>query len=83
MAASILGFELILNETKLSKAAPFTTRQAEFIEQLKKGTTEFFTRSKNKGIELPQNSKIDVKIYIKAVGDGTEIARNIKFEKIF
>ena len=81
----IEGFELILNETKLSKAAPFTTRQVEFIEHLEKGTIKFITRSKKTEISdlIKQGSSVKIKKYIKAIGNGTENASNIKFEKIF
>lgn len=76
----VTGFEIIVNETKLSKLAPPTTRQTQFIAE-KAG--ELIVRStKPDAIKIfnKKGVKVTIKKYVKAVGDGTEDASKIIFE---
>lgn len=43
------NYEIIINETKLSNAAPFTQRQNTFLQELTNGNTNFELRSKKFG----------------------------------
>ena len=66
-------FEVILNECKLSSAAPWTTRQTELLNSLNGGNITFTSRSAIKRITdvIPKNSTIKIKTVVKTEGLGT------------
>lgn len=66
-------FEVILNECKLSSAAPWTTRQTELLNSLNGGNITFTSRSVKAEIAnvIPQNSTIKIKTVVKTEGTGS------------
>lgn len=78
-------YHVIINEVKLSKATDFTKRQKEFINDIGNPNVEFLTRSKKPEIseKIPQNSKINIKSYIRTSGNGTpNDLKDLLIEKI-
>lgn len=77
--------EVIINETKLSKATDFSSNQKEFVNLVKEGIkTDFVTRSARSELEdiLPQGSKIEVKGITKTIKDET-VKNGYKVENIY
>lgn len=74
--------EVIINETKLSKATDFSSNQKEFVNLVKEGIkTDFVTRSARSELEdiLPQGSKIEVKGITKTVKEPVVHLGNLYF----
>ncbi len=67
-------FDVVINEVKLSDAAPFTQNQQKFLLDLQSGMSDFELRNISKtylGNTIPQGSVFQVKAMVKTVGDGT------------
>jgi|SRR5690554_66425 len=71
--------EVVVNECKLSDAAPFTTRQKQFksalgppppIDNFELRNTKFFKEGNKYGTSIEQNTEIRVKAYVKTEGNG-------------
>ena len=63
--------QYVVNETKLSNDAPFTTRQNTFFSELTNGNTNFELRSAKFGATFPQGAPLEVKAYVNTIGSGT------------
>lgn len=76
-------YEIVVNETKLSSNAPFTANQIDFENLVKTGNTNFTLRSKKFTDDgLPQNAQLEVKAYVKTIGDGTTGISNYTVTKV-
>ena len=67
-----LSYEVIVNETKLSRSTDFTKRQKQFIADIGKPDSKFTLRNtkfKDK-FDLDQGIELNVKTYIKTTGNG-------------
>ncbi|MFD2918883.1 hypothetical protein ACFS6H_04115 [Terrimonas rubra] len=76
-------YEIVVNETKLSSNAPFTTNQINFTNQVSTGNTNFTLRSSRFGQNFPQNAQLEVKAYVNTIGDGTPGISNYNVTKIY
>lgn len=77
-------FNVVINETKLSTSAPFSTNQGTLIGELT-GTppnTSFTLKSAKFGQTFPQGSTLNVQSMVKTVGNGTPTG-GYKVDKIF
>ncbi|MBL7744127.1 MAG: hypothetical protein JNN00_11680 [Chitinophagaceae bacterium] len=76
-------FEIVVNESKLSDAAPFSINQVEFKNQILSGTTNFTLRNTKFNPDFPQNAQLVVKSYVNTVSNGTTGTSNYNVIKIF
>jgi hypothetical protein len=63
-------FDIVINETKLSGAAPFSNNQQKLMDELAKGNTSFTLRSTKFGQTFPGGSQLNVESMVKTVGTG-------------
>ncbi|PZR29956.1 MAG: hypothetical protein DI535_00170 [Citrobacter freundii] len=68
-------YDVVINEVKISGSTAFTTRQNQFLADLRNGTVDFELRSTKFGPpsldNIPQGVTFNVKAVVKSAGDGT------------
>lgn len=78
-------YEVVINESKLSSTAPFTTNQNTLLTELANGNSGFELRNvkfASEAVSLPQGSILEIKAFVKTVGDGTSGINNYTITKI-
>lgn len=67
-------FDVVINETKLSNAAPLSTNQGIFKTQINNGTTNFTLNTSKFAtdpVPIPKNAALNVRAFVKTEGNGT------------
>jgi hypothetical protein len=83
---SSTDFDIVINETKISSAAPMSENQLKLLQQLSNGITNFelrtskFTKS---AVPMPKGARVNVQSFVKTEGVGVTDISNYNLSKLY